>query len=367
MEINQIYSLVNDIYSQMSGKTDITVVDTTSLISMGESVLSSQNNTESFLNTLIQRIGKTIISYRKYTNTFKEMVLNDFEYGAIVQKIKVKMPTAVESPMWELKDGESVDMYEVSKPKLSQKFFVTRTPYDFFVTTTQEQLKEAFSSDTAMGSFISAIFGEMQNKLEVTLENLGRLALANFVANSGDSQIFDLVSMYNTEMGTTLPVGISAMQDEEFARYAIGIITEVSKTLQTMSSLYNKEGEDRHSPLSAQKYAVALKFQTKMQTVVQWQSFNEQYVSKTPTTEVPYWQNAKEPLTINVKTKGGEKELENVVAVIYDKDALGIYKQEHMVLTTPINARGLYMNTFHHSKQLWFNDLSENGVVFTLN
>ena len=32
-----------------------------------------------------------------------------------------------------------------------------------------------------------------------------------------------------------------------------------------------------------------------------------------------------------------------------------------------INAAGGYTNTFWHEKQLWFNDLSENFVMFTLN
>lgn len=367
METNQIYGIVNDIYSQMSGKEELTVVDTTSLISLGNTILNSQDNTEGFLNTLVQRIGKTILSYRKYSNSFKEMVLNDFEYGAIVQKIKVKMPTATSDEAYNLEDGVSVDMYVVSKPKVTQKFFVTRTPYSFYVTVQEELLKEAFTSETAMGSFISLIYGEMQNKLELTLENLGRLALANFIANAGDTQIFDLVTMYNNDTGNSIAPGILATNNDDFMRYAMGVFDEMTEMLTTMSSAYNKEGEDRHTPIGDQKFAVALKFQSRLKTVVQWQAFNERYVSKTPTTLVPYWQNSQSPLSIAIETEDGEVELDNVVACIYDKEALGIYKQEHMVRTTPLNARGLYMNTYHHSKQLWFNDLSENGIVFTLN
>jgi hypothetical protein len=52
---------------------------------------------------------------------------------------------------------------------------------------------------------------------------------------------------------------------------------------------------------------------------------------------------------------------------MFDKDALGTYKKEETAATTPLNAAGLYYNTYYHSQQLWFYDPSENLVVFTLN
>ena len=57
----------------------------------------------------------------------------------------------------------------------------------------------------------------------------------------------------------------------------------------------------------------------------------------------------------------------HIVGVLYDRDALGMYKRDEDVMTTPVNARGLYYNTFYHQIELWFNDTSENFVYFTLN
>ena len=51
---------------------------------------------------------------------------------------------------------------------------------------------------------------------------------------------------------------------------------------------------------------------------------------------------------------------------IFDKYALGTHRAEEETLTTPLNASGRYFNTFHFAEQLWFNDLSENGIVFCL-
>ena len=81
------------------------------------------------------------------------MVLNDFEYGAILQKIKVIMPQAEEDQMYDLTDGQAIDHYVVAKPQVDQKLFVTRTPYQFHITIQRETLKEAFLSESASSGF----------------------------------------------------------------------------------------------------------------------------------------------------------------------------------------------------------------------
>ena len=80
MTVEQIYALVNEVNSEAFGSNALAVVDTSSLISLGNTVLSSSTNTEVFLNTLAQRIGRTILRFRDYRNKLGDMVLNDFEF-----------------------------------------------------------------------------------------------------------------------------------------------------------------------------------------------------------------------------------------------------------------------------------------------
>jgi hypothetical protein len=58
--VAQIYSLVNEIATQTYGEKAVSVVDTSSFIALGDKVLSSQNDTDKFLNTLVDRIGTTV-------------------------------------------------------------------------------------------------------------------------------------------------------------------------------------------------------------------------------------------------------------------------------------------------------------------
>lgn len=368
MDTNQLYTIVNEVAKESMGTEDIDVIDTSTLVALGDSVLSSSQNTEAFLNTLVQRIGKTIISFRPYTSKLTLLDIGDMEFGQIMQKTKTQMPIAIQDDTYNLVDGESLDMYVVSKPEVHQKLFVKRTPLAFMKTFQTKALKEAFLSAEAMGNFIASIYGEIRNAIELAQENLGRLTMANYMANATSQQKYDLVTLFNAATGESVTPGITALQNPDVLRFSLQTIKNVCYSMETMSTLYNDGTEQRHTPRQLQRIASIIQFKSALETQVDYAAFNDDYVKLASDIVVPYWQAAKSPLDISVTDEDGEeKTLENVVAFVHDRDALGTYRKEEEVLTTPVNARGRYYNTYYHIDNLYFNDYSENGVVFTLN
>lgn len=368
METNQIYTIVNEVVAQGLGRTDLAVVDTASLVSLGNTVLTSAINTEAFTNTLAQRIGKTIFAGRLYRNKLNDMVLEDFEYGAILQKISVGMPDAVADQTFELTDGESVDPWIVSKPKLRQKLFVKRTPYTYFITISRKLLKEAFVNESGMASLISFIFEGVRNKLELALENLARATQNNFACET--SNVINLVTEFNADYPAADAVtSANCMQSEKFMRFAIARIKDTIEGFTDMSTMYNDGEIDRHTPYEDQRLRVLSKFQTRLETNVLYQAFHDDYVNLVGYKKLNFWQSKKEPMSISCQRASDNREvtINNVVAMLYDRDALGVYKEDEEVLTTPVNARARYYNTYWHCQRLWFNDLDENFVLFTLN
>ncbi len=383
MLTTQIYQLINEVNQQAYGQTALSVADVNGLISLGNTVLTSTANTEAFLNALVQRIGRTIISFRAYRNKFSDMVRDDFEMGAILQKIRVKMPDAQLDPAYDLADGQSVDPWTIYKPDATQKLFVTRTPYMFAVTIAREQLKEAFVSESAMGAFISAVFGQVRNALEVSLESLGRLAISNMIAENtpagegptGVNHEITLVTDYNNEMGldgSDAVTAETALFNPDFLRYAVARIKSVSDYFEDMGTLYNDGTIETFTPREYQKLKVLSDFERRLETVVQYSAFNEEMVRLDAFSMVNFWQAQDQTdsrSSINIQRASDSQTIakNNIVAVLYDRDALGMYRTDEDVLSTPVNAKGMYYNTFYHLKQLWFNDLSENFVYFTLN
>ena len=369
MEELQIFNIVNDVTDQALGRADLKVTTEQGLISLGKTVLDSNTYADDFLNTLVKRIGKTIISYRAYQNTFNSLMKTDLEWGAVLQKIKVVMPKAEEDESYNLTNGQSIDHYKIAKPQAKQKLFITDSPYQFHITIQRVHLKEAFTSTNAMASFISAIYGEVQNAIEVALENLGRNCVCNRIAETTGDRVINLKTLYNTETGKTLQTANDCFHDPDFLRFAIATIKTYSKKMRSMNSLFNEEQFDRHTPLVDQKLYVISDFETRLETVVEYAAFNEQYVKLNGFEEVAFWQALKTPYSVKVAKASDnvEKTVDNVVAVLGDRDGLGLYNQEMWTQTTPMNAAGGYYNTYWHEKQLWFNDLSEQFLVFTLN
>ena len=432
MAANQIYSIVNSIANQAFGNTALTVVDEGDLIALGDTVLSSSTNTENFLNTLVQRIGKTIVSYRRYKSAFSGLVLSDMEYGNIVQKLKVSMPAAEADESYGLTDGYSVDHYKVAKPGVRQKLFTTETPYQLHVTIQRVHLKEAFLSGGAMESFISAIFGEVQNKIEVSLETLGRNAINNYIAECiydkaikvaggdrpdiyekvgrivslayfsvGDFSAADEVyhaytqnSGYIINNGDTFPpllvadiAGTLFADNETMMREGIRRIKTVSKQFKFMSDYWNDGSVQRHTPLEDQRMYILSGVETAMETNVEFAAFHRELVSLEGFEEIPYFQSIRQPYGVYVKlasdntitvdttdlsgvtyTSGDDSATvyELPVAVLFDRDALGVFKRDMWTATTPFNAAGGYANTYWHMRDIWFNDMSENFIVFCL-
>lgn len=375
-DVNQIYPIVNSVFQQMTGRKDLEAVDTASLIAMGEEINNHQQ-TDLWLNTLARRIGLTIDTYRVYRNKFSSLYRNAMEWGAIVQKLTVEMPEAVTDDIYDVgkMDGQSVDQWIINNPKVHQRFFDKETPYSFYITIQKKLLKEAFLGSGAMNALISQIFGKVQNKIEFVLEELARIAVVNFILNLKPHQEFHLVTMYNSTSPAKTVTTASARYDADFLRFAVGIINNVSNKMENMSVLYNSDGFDRFTPKSAQHLYMLADFMTILETVVSYAAFNEKYVTSKPDILVPYWQATKTASNITDfgtlssiagSVKGKETKKQNLIGVLFDHEAIGTFREEEDVLTTPVNARAAYYNTFWHERQLWFNDMSENGVAFYL-
>lgn len=370
MTVDQIYTLVNSAASQAFGSSVLQVNDAQSLVALGNTVLSSTTNTELFLNTLIQRVGRTIYSFRAYRNKFADYYKSDMEYGAIVQKVKAKMATAEADESYGLTDGVAVDMYKVRKPEVEQKLFVKETPYQIAVTIQRALLKRAFLSPAGVEELISIIFGEIQNSIEFNNENLGKVTLCNLIAEQANTaRTINLLTNYKAASGDSAITAQTALFDEAFLRYATAQINLYSDYLTDMRTEFNGDGYERHTPKEDQFLRVITQFENALESQMLYGAYNEGYVKLPEFKQISFWQSSTSPFAIQVEraSDGEETALNNVVAVLHDRDACGVYSVEEDVLTTPVNAAGRYYNTFWHLRNLWFNDLSENCVVFTLN
>lgn len=385
----QIYSIVNEVALQAMGTKAITVVDNTGLIALGNTVLGTDATKNNFINALTDRIGRTIVSFRAYHSHFPDFERDAIEWGNILQKIKIGMPEAEKDYSYDLVNGTSVDQYKVNKAKVNQLLFTTETPWQTHITVHLDELEKAFLSSDAMGVFISSMFGEVQNRIELAMENLSMDCVNNYIGELVNrkknipNRVINLVTEYKDKTGvdhTTNP--LTALDDEDFLKYVVRRINSISSTMEYMTNgMYNQsiypdgaEGivNSRHTPKSEQKLMLYIDLVNALKTNINSKAFNmEQVAIDIPFQTVPFWQSLNSPSEINVKVASGGEELPPVKAslimgILYDREAMGTFKKKYSSLTTPINAAGKYYNVFYHMITMYYNDLTENAVVFLL-
>lgn len=377
---NQIYNIVNSVAKMQYGAAQVTVVDTSSLIALGDSVLSSDATKDAFMGQLTDRIGKTIFSVRPYESADENVVKHSFDFGMALQKIYVDLPDTETNTSWEIGEEDFTPSFApVIKPTVREKLFVSLNTFEISVTIPDDILKTAFLSAEGMATMIDAIFMAVENRLEIAMESMVNLTRAAFIARKlsvrSKCGAINLLAAYNTQFGTTVKAK-DALYTPEFLRYAASQISLWTKRMRKMSSLFNDEtvstgnGYKRHTPAEDLVLTVLDDFAETTASYLQADTFHKELVALPRYNTVPYWQGSglafdfSSLSTVNVKIDADTTVNQSgVIAVAYDWQALGATINRKKT-TTEYNGRSEYTNYYTKIERGLFNDMSENGVVF---
>lgn len=373
-DVSQIYQIVNEVAEQTLGESAIAVVDTGSFVSLGDKVLSSATDTDSFLKTLVDRIGKTVYSIRRYMSDSRSMVRHSFEFGCIVQKIYVDLPSAKENNTWNIGEADYEPKFApIFKPSAKQKLFNKISTWEIDVTIPDTLFKTAFLNEINMATFIDAIFTAQENMMELALENNEDLTRANFIAKKLHSAkpcgAINLLTSYNTLTNKTLTVD-SCLRDVDFLKWASMTINLWSLRIRRMSTLFNDEGYKRFTPREELVINVLDNFATATASYLESDTYHKELVSLPRYERVPYWQGSGTSYDFDDVSKIHVKlddtttvEQTGVIAVMYDYQAMGVTLTD-MRSASERNNHDEYANYYNKANIGYFNDMSENGIVF---
>ena len=386
-----VYSLMNAVVSQATGRTDLAVVDTTTFASVGEIVL--RTGTENTLNAISTVIGKTIFSVRPYKGKLESLRVAQQRWGGQVRKIINLYDEAEKSDDWNtdvaqnaLDDGASVDMYKIRKPKAVQLNFYGTKVLQKHITRFRDQLSLAFHNEEEFIRFIDSVMVEFSNEIELLNEAESRATLLNFMAGISSMGLteVDLVAEYNNEYGTQYTrAQLLSSHIESFMKFVAAEIKIYSSRLTDMSTLYhaNLTGYNkimRHTPKERQKMVMYEPIFIKTQAEVYSGLFNPDYLNIGSFEGVNYWQSQATPTAINVKPNildvatGASKDadtavnLDYVLGILFDEEACGVMPQFDYSSTTPFNSAGGYYNMYMHWRFNSYCDYTENAVLFVM-
>lgn len=373
--VNQIYSMVNDAAKEALGAQAITAKDTGTLVSLGDVVLSSDTNKEQFYKALVDRIGRTVIAVREYRAKDRSVKRDEMEWGAVYQKISYKWKDAVENPSWETDTQANPFDVEIGTEAVQKLFSVIGT-YSYEDSIPDYQLFTAFTSASAMGAYISGIYTNMSNALEVAEENLANLAVATNIAGvfakGKATQKRNLLAEYNVLNPEAALTTSTALMDLGFLKYATREIKTVIDNMSTMSTLYNSENIPRHTPTDKQVVEVLSLFASASDTYLQADTYHNDLVKLPNYEKVVYWQGSgtgfafEDVSAINISNEKVDEapvSKTGILAFVHDYDSVAsiIYRRRSHSIYNP---RAERFNIFEKADKGYAVDLSENAVVF---
>lgn len=383
MKVEQVSTLANNIANEILGKSDVVAEDLSNVVDFGKEILDFSNgNLDNYVKTLIDQIGKIVFVDRKYTGRVPSVLMDGWEYGSICEKITMNsLPEAKENDTWKLENGHSYDPFVFNGPDVSAKFFNSKTTLEIDMSFARRQVLESLQNGTQLISFYSMIETSIGNSLTVKLDSLIMRTINNMIAETlyhynssgdysgkGDTRAYNLLAMYNAEKGVSLTKD-TCLNDLDFLKYAAYTMGLVYSRMGVMSQLFNIGGKPRFTAQDRMHVVMLDVFAKRADAYLQSDTFHNEYVKLPVAEQVPYWQGSgtdyafSKVSKIDVTHGDHTVSTDGILAVMFDRDALGVTNQNRRV-DTMYNGKAEFYNNWYKSDASYFNDVNENFVVF---
>ncbi len=385
MQVKQVFEIVNTAVSETTGKTDLVAEDLTNLVDVGNEVFNA-DAVDNYVKKLVNKVGKTIFVDRPYSGNVPSLLMDSWEYGSILEKVRAVLPTAVENPDWKLTNGTDYTDGVFHAPDVSAKFFNSKVTFEVPMSFTERQLKESFRSASDMNAFLSMLYNTVDRAITVKIDALIMRTICTMIADTLHSDLYstsakklvlgnsgvkavNLLKLYNEKYGETLTAA-SCMENPAFIRYASYVINMYRDRVTSLSTLFNMEGVETFTPVADLHIVMLSDFARASDVFLQSDVYHNELV-KFPTLDtIPYWQGTgtdyafSSTSKISVKTKtAGTVTASGILAVMFDKNAMGVCNTDRRVTTSYVASADFYTN-YYKADMSFFTDSNENCIVF---
>ena len=381
MQVAQIYDIVNTITKEVLGETAVVNEDLSNIVDVGTQVFDA-NATDGYVRKLLNQVGKIVFVNRAYSGVVPSVLMDRWEYGSVVQKVRGELPEATENESWELTNGTSYDPNVFYQQNVTVKFYNSKTTFEVPVSITEKQVKQSFQNAEQLNSFISMIYNEVDKSMTIKIDELVMRTIDNFIAETvhaeyGSASLntkstikaVNLLKLYNDKFGTELTAD-KVLTTPEFIRFASLIMGTYKNRLARISRLFNIEKKSRFTPADKLHVILLNDFVMAADTYLQSDTYHNEFTKLPEASVVPYWQASGQNYDfadiskINVKDSSGDTvEVTGILGVMFDHEALGVCNIDRRV-TSDYNAKAEFFNNWYKFDAGYFNAFDENFIVY---
>ena len=408
------YQLINELVRQATGQAANAVVDASTFVSAGETILATQR--ENVLNALSIVLGRTFAAVRPYRARLISLnAINSGVYTNRFRKISYYTKDALPSGYFNTdaytnfaegytagdNGGASTkSQYEQHPAMPLEMNFGGSTTWQDCITYYEDKLETAFRSVDDFNAFIEGILVIHGNLIEHQKESWNRMTLLSAVAARNYLEansitkgcVINLTSAFNSFFGTSYT---SAQLRSVYLKEFLGFMT--AKIKET-SDRFTEDGIDyhdpltktvggvnysilRHTPKDRQKLLLFGPLWRLAESIVMPEIFNDQYLKLDSQFEpVEFWQSNDSDVnrskvvfngayydSVSGEQKAtGTQTIDYLVGVLFDEDAIMTDVQLEKTMTSAPEARKGFRNTWNTFSFNAVSDQTEKMTIFIM-
>lgn len=376
MKVEQVATIVNNLANEILGEVaPQTADDFSNVVDVGRQTFESLP-VDNYVRKLLDHIGRVVFVNRPYSGRAPSVLMESWEYGSIMEKIDADIPEAEINPTWNLQNGQTYNQDVFNGPKdVIAKFWNDRVTFQVAFSFAEEQVKSAFSNVNQLNAFFSMIYTKIDTAMTIRLDALIMATINNFTANVFTANKgVNLLTEYKAINPSSTITAATAMHNLDFIKFAAYQFKLYSRRLTNASVAFNLGGRVRHTPTDLQKIIMLDAFSDAADVYLQSDTFHNEMTKLPNADTVSFWQYSGENYdfadvsSINIipateNGAGAEVKISGILAVIFDRDALGVNNYNRRV-TNHYNGLGEFINNWYKMDAQYFNDFNENFVMF---
>ena len=407
------YALMNELVRQATGQASQAVIDASTFVSAGETLMAS--GTENIMNALSLVIGRTLAAVRPYNARLRTLnALNTGVYSHRIRKISYYAEDALPSGYFNtdlytnFADGytsgdnggsSTKSQYEQHPAMPLEVNFGGSTTWQDCITMYEDKLEQAFRDVESFNAFIEGILVEHGNAIESQKEAWNRMTLLSAIASRNylaansivPSAVINLTTEFNTFYNTSYTSAqLRSTYLKEFLEFMVAKIKETSDRFEERGTAFHDPltktvgGVNysilRHTPKDRQRLYLFNPLLRMAEATVMPEIFGPGYLDIEKQFErVEYWQTngseTQRPQVVfnsayldadGTQHATGTQTIDFVVGVLADEDSMMTDFQLEKALTSPLESRKGYRNTWLSFAKNSIIDQTENLVVFIM-
>lgn len=331
----------------------VATTDRESVREIGAIIMQYPALQNEFLNALINRIGRVIITSKMYRNPWAVFKKGILEFGETVEEIFVNI---ADPNNYDVGEAEN-NVFKRKIPDVRAAFHVLNYQKFYKATIQNKQLHQAFLSWTGISDLIARIVDSMYTGAYYDEYQTMKYMLAKAIINGYMS-------------ATTVPQVTE--ETRALAKEVVTKIKGVSNALEFMNTKYNVSGVTTHTPKSNQVILVTTDFDATMDVEVLASAFNMSkaefmgrrvLMDSFASMDFDRLQQLLGANEVTGDVINAIKGLTNIPAILVDEDWFMIF-DNLFEFTEQYNGEGLYWNYWYHVWKTFSFSPFANAVVF---